>query len=408
MKKITFLFFIFFLFITPSNAKDKIYCLDLDNFGDDWKIKTSKTEYHFIAYEVIDRNNSKKCNDNVPSSIKNHRFLEIDEKLYSESKSKDKGYFSPGDAFTEIAINDLREYFKKNNIKIDFDKLVEKKIKALADAEDLSKKKSQERRSKQLKAELCRDKINYSWNIYKLPNMATFEFTSSCDKATNITELIVYTSDGKEMTKYTPPDGYIRPFGVKTFQFYIGDLNKDLISTASYRNKIVKTKVSSKKPVNKINNESDKYDWVAYIVFIIIGSILLGGVYSVYGNKKEISSNKSNVNKKISLEKNIIEKVWSGNETMSKTFWLYCILFGIVVGGVTGVLVGLYSNLYYLLAAIYIFWSNIGLWNSSNKYRDQKLSKKQTYGWATAAKVYVVFNFITTISQAGFILGGEY
>ena len=74
----------------------------------------------------------------------------------------------------------------------------------------------------------------------------------------------------------------------------------------------------------------------------------------------------------------------------------------------TGVLAGLYSNLYYLLAAIYIFWSNIGLWNSSNKYRDQKLSKKQTYGWATAAKVYVVFNFITTISQAGFILGGEY
>ena len=90
MKKITFLFFIFFLFITPSNAKDKIYCLDLDNFGEDWKIKTSKTEYHFIAYEVVDRNNSKKCNDNVPSSIKNHRFLEIDEKLYSKVNQKIK------------------------------------------------------------------------------------------------------------------------------------------------------------------------------------------------------------------------------------------------------------------------------------------------------------------------------
>ena len=137
MKKITFLFFIFFLFITPSNAKDKIYCLDLDNFGEDWKIKTSKTEYHFIAYEVVDRNNSKKCNDNVPSSIKDNRFLKIDEKLYS------KGPKYVGNTYTEIAINDLREYFKKNNIKIDLDKLVEKKIKALADAENLSRKKSQ-------------------------------------------------------------------------------------------------------------------------------------------------------------------------------------------------------------------------------------------------------------------------
>ena len=405
MKKITFLFFIFFLFITPSNAKDKIYCLDLDNFGDDWNIKTSKTEYHFIAYEVIDRNNSKKCNDNVPSSIKNHRFLEIDEKLYSESKSKDKGYFSPGDAFTEIAINDLREYFKKNNIKIDFDKLVEKKIKALADAEDLSKKKSQERRSKQLKAELCRDKINYSWNIYKLPNMATFEFTSSCDKATNITELIVYTSDGKEMTKYTPPDGYIRPFGVKTFQFYIGDLNKDLISTASYRNEIVKTKKLESKTNSNKSKDTKEFSLTSFIFKFFIGVILIGIIGAIY---EKIKSNSIKKNKKVESEENIIVKVWNGNETMSKTFWLYCILFGIVVGGVTGVLAGLYSNLYYLLAAIYIFWSNIGLWNSSNKYRDQKLSKKQTYGWATAAKVYVVFNFITTISQAGFILGGEY
>ena len=404
MKKITFLFFIFFLFITPSNAKDKIYCLDLDNFGDDWNIKTSKTEYHFIAYEVIDRNNSKKCNDNVPSSIKNHRFLEIDEKLYSESKSKDKGYFSPGDAFTEIAINDLREYFKKNNIKIDFDKLVEKKIKALADAEDLSKKKSQERRSKQLKAELCRDKINYSWNIYKLPNMATFEFTSSCDKATNITELIVYTSDGKEMTKYTPPDGYIRPFGVKTFQFYIGDLNKDLISTASYRNEIVKTKKLESKTNSNKSKDTKEFSLTSFIFKFFIGLILIGIIGAIYEKIKS----KSIKNKKGESEENIIVKVWNGNETMSKTFWLYCILFGVVVGGVTGVLAGLYSNLYYLLAAIYIFWSNIGLWNSSNKYRDQKLSKKQTYGWATAAKVYVVFNFITTISQAGFILGGEY
>ena len=51
-----------------------------------------------------------------------------------------------------------------------------------------------------------------------------------------------------------------------------------------------------------------------------------------------------------------------------------------------------------------IIWSNTGLWRSSEIYKNKKLDKKQTYGWATSAKVYVVLNYLTTLSQLGFIL----
>lgn len=416
MKKVFLILLLGFFYYGNAYAEEKIYCLDLDNFGDDWNLKTKQNEYYFIAYEVVDKNNSKKCNENVPSSIKNHNFIKIDEFFYFENKSKDKGYFSPGDAFTGIPVKDLAKYFIKNNIKIDFEKLVENKKKALNAAEDLSRKKSQEKRSQDLKVKLCIDKLDFSWNTYKLPNMATFEFKSSCDRATYITDLIIYTNDGKEMTRYNPPDGYIRPYGVKTIQFYIGDLNKDLIKTASYLNKMEKPKGTSKSSKSKKPSKGQRLSGTFAGLIVILAIVLVSLFYFVKStnieNKKSYEKNnlietKALKNKKVNQSSpNLIEVVWNGQETLSKTFWMYCILTVGIISFVSGLGNAFFGSIIYLIPLAVIIWSNTGLWRCSNIYQNQKLKSGQTYGWATAAKVYVVFNYITTLSQLGFILRG--
>ena len=47
---------------------------------------------------------------------------------------------------------------------------------------------------------------------------------------------------------------------------------------------------------------------------------------------------------------NLISKVWSGNENMAKTFWLYCIIFGVIVGVGAGAMSALYGNYFYIIA----------------------------------------------------------
>ena len=171
---------------------------------------------------------------------------------------------------------------------------------------------------------------------------------------------MIYTKDGREMKRYHPTDGYIRPFGVKTLKMYIGDLNKDLIETASYRNKMEKPKGSK-----KTNKQSNGFDLSNFFSFDIPGFLKLFGIgliiYWIFifitkTDDRRIKKLAKEDRKSSSSQKgNIIELVWNGEETMSKTFWIYCIVMGVLVGGVTGVLAGLYSNGFYILTGIYIF-----------------------------------------------------
>ena len=359
MKKLLSIIVLGLLFCGYANAKEKIYCLDLDNFGFDYVYveRIIERQYNLTAYEVIDKNNTKNCKGNVPSSINNHKFLKVDKSIGN--------FFG---SYTSIPIDDVEKYFKKNNINIDLEKIVRDGKKDIANAEEFKPRKKSNESAKTRTESLCGNEIDFSWNKFETPGVATFEFKSSCDK------------------------------GV-----HIADLNQDLIKSASYNIKPGKPKKSNK--VTKSNN-SDKYDWVAYIVFAIVGFFILGGVLSVIDDGKKNKKTSTDTNQNNGSNKSFIETVWNGEETMSKTFWIYCIVLGVIIGGITGVLAGLYSNAFYILTGIYIFWSNIGLWNSSNKYRQAKLSLKQPYGWSTAAKVYVVFNFLTTLSQLGFILKG--
>jgi len=101
------------------------------------------------------------------------------------------------------------------------------------------------------------------------------------------------------------------------------------------------------------------------------------------------------------IQQNIVEKIWWGNETMSSIFWIYCILGGLIVGFISGALTAYFGSLILIVLGIYIVWANTGLWRSSEKFKKLKIKNNQAYGWATAAKVYVVISYIVSISQLG-------
>ena len=45
------------------------------------------------------------------------------------------------------------------------------------------------------------------------------------------------------------------------------------------------------------------------------------------------------------------------------------------------------------------------MWNSSTNYQAAKLKLKQSYGWAYAAKIAIVLNFLLLTSQLIVFLG---
>ena len=104
------------------------------------------------------------------------------------------------------------------------------------------------------------------------------------------------------------------------------------------------------------------------------------------------------------VQQNIIEKIWWGNETLGTIFWMYCILTVAVVSFVSGFASGFVGVIIFVIPVLVIIWTNTGLWRCSEKYKSSQLKRNQSYGWATAAKVYVVLNYITMLSQLGLLL----
>ena len=142
------------------------------------------------------------------------------------------------------------------------------------------------------------------------------------------------------------------------------------------------------------------------MLFLLFLVIFIGYISRINLQKKFKVSVKKIKTKKTQSSENFIVNIWEGNESLSKTFWIYVFWGGIIVGVLLGILGAITTQLIYLLALAYTIWSCVGLWRSSTNYKLAKIRAKQPYGWATAAKVYAVFNIITWLSQLGFILSG--
>ena len=84
---------------------------------------------------------------------------------------------------------------------------------------------------------------------------------------------------------------------------------------------------------------------------------------------------------------------WNGTEGLGKTFWLYFIVANIIgnfmlAGAATESL-----GLVYFVLAVIVGWNIfavMGVFNSADNYKIDKIKSNQSYGYATAAKVVCV------------------
>ena len=374
-----FLTFFVFIFFWTNNllAKEDLYCLDIGQYGD-----------FATAYKTIKKNSSYTCDDFAKELNDNSLIKKFDDFITINKKFYDNAPFVKGSYPKTIKKEIYREIKSKYGLENTFSK----------------KEKN-----------TCAAYLDWSW--YLDDDLVTLNFLNKDNKPMQISGVAFYTENSKYiMTKDL--DIYIKPFGKFSRNFKLIDLNTEIIKTAALYCDLLK---KEKKNVSSSNNSSSKFENNNFNSLTVVGILIALAFIAYVGytwydaqnpnrNKRDVrvSVDTSSRNQNQNLNQSLVSKVWNGDETMSKTFWVYCILLGAVVGFSSGVLSELYGNYLYIPAAIYIFWSNIGLWNSSTKYKFSKLKQSKPYGWAIAAKVYVVFNFLTTLSQAGFIMSGKF
>ena len=87
--------------------------------------------------------------------------------------------------------------------------------------------------------------------------------------------------------------------------------------------------------------------------------------------QSKINENKNTTikNQSVKVQQNLVERIWWGNETLSNTFWMYCVLTQFVVGYISGLLFNVVGFLIFVIPAAVFIWSNTGLWRCSEKYK---------------------------------------
>tara|TARA_Y100000768_G_C23885767_1_gene637520 strand:- start:36 stop:929 length:894 start_codon:yes stop_codon:yes gene_type:complete len=274
----------------------------------------------------------------------------------------------------------------------------------------------------------CQEDLDLSLEWIGKNAALEFFWKNTNDKPIIITMHALKSKSGSYMIRSDDPI-YIKPFGKKSAQLYTYDLNLDVAGNAAWNCRYsAKAVEQPKKSLNQLQKESQKsgrlkvgdsvyssVDPVALMILLenpLSWLIIIGGGFLLFYVVRVNSQNKTKTRrekintKKIKSIENFILYVWEGNETLYKTFWIYVFFGGIIVGILLGILGAITTQLIYLLALAYTIWSCVGLWRSSTNYKLAKIRAKQSYGWATAAKVYAVFNIITWLSQLGFILSG--
>ncbi len=275
----------------------------------------------------------------------------------------------------------------------------------------------------------CTDDIEFNWSINPNGTQAHdyrkgwvdgaihFKFKNPTSRTIKIVYVSLKTEDREIMIEEKNHDLIIDPFTkFKSIAIKKGSLMTELAKIGSFKCVYVSAGTTSKSKKSKSNksptnnwvvpssSDASIWLWVGLGIAFLIIIMMAASLDNQSSSKKKLKKVDKQTN--ISTGQNIIEKVWSGNETMAKTFWLYCILVSGVFSFIGGMLMPIIGIFVFIVPAIVIVWANIGLWNSSTNYKLVQLNKKQSYGWATAAKVFVVLNFITTLSQAGFLLRG--
>ena len=125
----------------------------------------------------------------------------------------------------------------------------------------------------------CNNEFSYTWKMDG--DYAKFEFKSTSDKSIILSSVRLVTPDNRTIknliadSKDVFPDSadlIIKAFGARKESYYIGDINKDMVKSASvlcrYYQKTVKKKIQSKPAKTKKTKSSS--DWPTSIFFIIV------------------------------------------------------------------------------------------------------------------------------------------
>ena len=202
-------------------ANEKIYCVDLDSgtYKSHNLIGRPSKPGELMGYKFPDRAKNGKCTiDNVPVSIKDHKFVQVDRKFYKKFLT---GYYA------SIPPEALQEYIKKKGGNTDV-------IAYIKENEKLRKEKREEETKafwKEYEANRCNKKLKMKWSMNN--QYATFNFTSESEKPIYIDEIVLYTKDEK-LVKSEDVAINLKPFEIGSVKIYVGNLNRSVINLGSY------------------------------------------------------------------------------------------------------------------------------------------------------------------------------
>ena len=259
----------------------------------------------------------------------------------------------------------------------------------------------------------CGDDIEFVWKYVgkdrvthvkkNYAHYAKFSFKSTSDKTIRITRISLLTADGNIVKRDKYNEFYIKPYGKDSDLMYgMSDLNLDVVTSGSYGCTFENPPAASKTRTKK--SKSSIGAWIKWIAIVVVGGAAFLMLIGYLDEKKESKTKNKNVSKTskdpptISEAAlfNLIKKIWEGDEDLVKAFWIYFIVISNIVWFIGGFLYGALNALWILIfpLAVMIITAG-GAWNSSTKYKNQKLKEKKGYGWAIAAKVVIVLGFLS-------------
>ncbi len=145
------------------------------------------------------------------------------------------------------------------------------------------------------------------------------------------------------------------------------------------------------------------------VVLLIAGVDAFGGFFK---SEKKYQENSKELNKdqKINLQysQSSFDDFIAGRMSLAKAFWLYGLLIGFVLGFLCGYFAETYEQRWlYIFPFAYYAVVTVAVWNCATLYTKQKLENKQPYGWAIAAKIYMVFNALAVVGQIILVLNAK-
>jgi hypothetical protein len=380
--RIAFVITIFtLLWASPSNAAEK-YCVDLD----------SRSYGKFYIYQLPDKNNSGLCDkNNVSGAHKERKLIALNQKTFKKYSKYSAGSFV-------ISEEDLTKYLKDNNLNADLKYIQEDQTKYI---------QKNNTSTLETKKESCYDKIDFTWSIPKNDMFGKFSFTSRSEKSINIHKIIIYTKDN-QLVLEDEVSLNLKPFGIGSTEVFVGDRNKAVLNLANYRCSFG----YKNQKVLKLEESNEKNDgWFRWwYIFVALGAFAILERIITHINKiPETNKNRSVVGK--TSKHNELKKdgfilgFVRGDVDLAKAFWLYFVLANVVLN-VLGLVIDspLYDVniklLYIILNVIWNVLAVIGVFNSADVYKAEKIKINESYVWATVAKVATILLILSAIGNS--------